>query len=785
MGLGVVRSWFRFSLWAAALSGLVMASDAGWAQSRAKRSGANGTPSATVVEAREIHGTPDQETVAEGDAELRRDNLTIHADRLSYDQRNDRARAQGNVTVLRNGDTFRGPELELQVETYEGYFLSPTYVLGRTGASGKADRVDFIDRQRYVGTRGTYSTCTPDDNGQRDWELSARRLRLDYEKNEGVAEGAVLRFMGVPILGAPSMSFPLGHERKSGWLAPGFETDSRNGLQVSVPYYWNIAPNMDATLAPEVILRRGSGLNSQFRYLDTSYRGITNLNFLPSDRQADRDRYGLNLAHNADLTSNTQLNLQVLRVSDDQYWKDFHKGVGSLTPRLLLSDLNTTRTSTEWQTYARVQSWQVLQSTVPGEEIEAPYQRMPQIGARTRQSLGGGLKVDFEGEFNHFTNPTGTSDAQHPTGSRVHSLASISRPWVTPAWSITPKLSFNAASYAMDEPISSGRYAGQKTASRVIPTVSLDNSWVLERDSRWFGKAMRQTLEPRLVYAYTPYRDQSGLPNFDASPIDFSFDTIYFNNPFSGVDRVADNHQITAGLSTRLIDPDSGGEAMRLGLVQRYLLSDQRVQLNDQHANEGPPLTKGFSDIFLLGSTNVITNWGLNATMQYNPELSRVQRSQVGASYSPGAQRTVTASYITDRLAPSETVLLGWQWPIYGPASPSMRPLISASTSSTGKSCQGTWYSVGRMSFNTRDSKLVDSILGMEYDGGCWIARIVGRRQSTGINESVTGIGFQLELVGLSRLGFGANPVQLLKENVGGYQPLRNSPGTGSIGTSP
>jgi LPS-assembly protein len=738
----------------------------------AKKSG----PSSTVVEAKEIRGTPEQQTIAEGDAELQRDDITIRADRLIYDQPSDTAKALGNVTVLHAGDTFSGPELQLEVSTYAGFFLSPTYVLGRTGASGKAERIDFIDEQRSITTRGTYSTCTPDDEGEYPWILSARRLRLDYEKSEGVAEGGVLRFMGMPILAAPSLSFPLSSARKSGWLPGTVEVDSRSGLQVSAPYYWNIAPNMDATLAPQLIARRGSGLNSQFRYLDTAYKGTVNLNWLPTDRLADRSRYGLDLGHQASLGYATQFNAQVMRVSDNDYWKDFHKGVGSLTPRLLPTDINATRASGDWATYARVQSWQVLQSSVPGEGIDAPYERMPQIGARTMQSVGRGLRVEFEGEFNRFSNPVGTPTAQHPTGMRVHTLASISRPWVSPAWTLTPKLSVNAASYQMDEPMTMGRYAGGNSASRVIPTASLDSSWTLERNSHWFGKNMHQTLEPRLVYAYTPYRDQSGLPNFDASPIDFNFDSIYFNNPFSGVDRVADNHQITAGVSTRLIDPDTGGENMRLGMVQRYLLSDQRITPDSEQRivpDANSPTAQRFSDVFLLGSTNVIPHWGLNATMQYNPDLARVQRSLLGVSYSPSTLRTVNASYTSDRPGLSEQISLGWQWPLYGPASPTSRPLIRAA-SNAGQACGGTWYTVGRVSMNTRDSKVVDSILGFEYDGGCWIGRIVGRKQSTGINESVTGIGFQLELVGLSRLSFGSNPMQLLRENVGGYQPLRD-----------
>ncbi len=764
-----VRSWIRFSLRAAAFAGWVLVGTPALAQQRpAAPVKVSDKATDTVLQAQTIRGTPDRQTIAEGDAELQHDGITIRADRLSYDQRDATARAQGNVVVLHNGDTFRGPELQLQIETYQGFFLTPRYVLGRNGASGQALRTDFIDEKRSVSHEGTYSTCTPDDSGRRDWELSAKRLRIDFEKNEGVAEGAVLRFMNVPILAAPSLSFPLGKERKSGWLPPTIEHDSRSGPQFSAPYYWNIAPHMDATLAPQVLTRRGAGLNSQFRYLGRDSEGSFDTNWVPHDRLAERNRYGLNLSNRARLTDTTQLNLSVLRVSDDNYWKDFHRGVGSITPRLLGSDLNATRTDAQWSTYVRIQSWQVLQSTNLAEAIEAPYQRTPQIGARTEQFLGNGLKVEFESEFNRFNNPVGTTAAQHPTGMRLHSLGSLSRPWITPAWSLTPKLSFNAASYAMDDALTTGPDAGRKNANRVIPTASLDNSWVLERNSRWFGNEMRQTLEPRIVYSYTPYRDQSGLPTFDAAPIDFTFDSIFFNNPFSGVDRVADTNQITAGLSTRLIDSTTGAEALRLGLVHRYLLTEQRI------TPDGNLSKQRFSDMFLLGSTNVIPHTSLNATLQYNPEQARVQRSVVGASYSPGPQRGLSLGYNSDRLGRSEQVTLGWQWPVYGPASPTQRPLFSASSSAGGKPCLGTWYSVGRVSMNTRDNKVIDSILGMEYDGGCWVGRIVGRRQSTGINEYVTGIGLQLELVGLSRLGYGANPTQLLKENVGGYQPLRN-----------
>lgn len=726
-------------------------------------------PEATTIEAQKIQSTPDRQTVAEGNAELRREDATIQADTLTYDQATAIARAVGSVVVKKKGDTYKGPLLQIKLDTYEGFFLSPTYVLGQTGAAGSAERIDFLSKDRAVGLQATYSTCTPDNLNQLDWVISAKRLTVDFTKNEGLAEGAVLRFLGVPILATPVISFPLTSERKTGWLPPSIEIDSRSGLQLSVPFYWNIAPNMDATLAPELITRRGTGLNSEFRYLEPGYQGTVKLNWLGSDKLAGTSRYGLNLKHTGSPRVNTQMDLQVMRVSDDDYWKDFPKGVGSLTPRLLMSDLGVNHLGSQWITYARLQSWQVLQSVVSGEDLDAPYQRTPQLGARTQRFWDNGLRLDFEGEFNHFNSPAGTSAAHTPTGSRLHSVASISLPWVMPAWTITPKLSLNAASYAMDAPLASGPYAGKRSLTRIIPTASIDSRWVLERSSRWFDNDIRQTLEPRLVYANTPYKDQTGLPNFDAAAKDFNFDSIQSaESQFTGIDRVADAHQITGSLSTRFINPEDGGELLRVGVAQRYLFKDQRI------TPDGTPLSQRFSDLFFMGSTGIVPHWYLSSTAQYSPELSKIQRFMASAIFQPGPQRTLGVSYTSDRVGLSDQLALGWQWPVYGPPSHAARPLFMSPANGASGACQGTWYSVGRLNYNPQESKVVDSIVGLEYDAGCWITRVVARRQSTGLKEYITGVGIQLELVGLSRLGFGSNPIQLLKENVGGYQPLRN-----------
>ncbi|MBS0447346.1 MAG: LPS-assembly protein LptD [Proteobacteria bacterium] len=714
-----------------------------------------------VLRADAIHGTPDLETVAEGHAEFRRAGTVIRADRLSYEQPDDLARASGDVRITRDGNIYTGPELELHVERFQGFFDHPTYYFSRTAAGGKADRIDFLDDQRAIAYGTTYTSCLADGTGQPAWLLSTERVDVDFATNEGVAKNAVLRFYGIPILAAPKMSFPLTDERKSGWLPPSFDIDSKSGFQVSVPYYWNIAPNRDATLTPSLSLKRGAGLDSEFRYLEPSYRGQADLNLLPHDGLTDSTRYALNASHESDFASNGYLQLHVLRVSDDDYWKDFPGSATSITPRLLGSNFDYTRPYGDWTTYVRAQSWQVLQTTDPTTLIQAPYNRMPQIGARYASSFGPGLHVDLETELNRFDNPFDGDTGVRPKGLRAHAIGSLSWPYVTPGWSLTPKVSFNSAAYSLDEPVGVVR----RSSSRTIPTFSLDSAWVFERDTSWFGKAVRQTLEPRLMLVETPFREQAGLPNFDSTVKDFNFDSIFTENAFSGVDRVSDASELTAGVISRFINPTTGAETLRLGIVQRYLFREQRINLSADGLPDDPS-GRHFSDLLLLGSTTLVPDWSLDGTLQYRPDTDRTERSIITARYSPGPYRTISATY---RLARglSEQVELGWQWPLYGPT-----PIEKGTLKTSGGSCSGSLYGVGRVNYSMRDSRIIDSVVGMEYDAGCWIGRVVAERLSTGRSDSTTRLLVQLELVGLSRLG--SNPLQVLKDNVPGYRLLRD-----------
>jgi LPS-assembly protein len=457
-----------------------------------------------------------------------------------------------------------------------------------------------------------------------------------------------------------------------------------------------------------------------------------------------------------------------LRASDDDYWKDFSNQLPSLTRRLLTQTAGATRRyelnrDSSLELYAGVQGWQVLQDA---DFIDPPYQRVPQLGMRGQGRLGVdsglGLQWEFEAEANRFELSDRSEADKRPDGSRVHLLGALSRPFDEGWGWFTPRLSFNAASYRTDTPMVTpdNNLTTRREASRTIPTLSADAGLRFDRDDSLFGHALRQTLEPRLHYVNTPFSDQSILPKFDTAASDFNVVSIYADNPFSGIDRVADTHQVTLGVTSRWREPDSGIERLRLGIAQRFLFRDQRITPEaEEGEQDGTQLSeKRVSDLLLFGSATLWPNWVLDTTVQYNASIDRTVRSIVSARYQPAPFYTLSGTYRYARDL-SEQFELGWQWPLYKSAP-------------RANGCGGTLYGVGRVNFSMRDSRVTDSLAGLEYDAGCWIARFVSQRTSTGLAESTTHWMLQLELVGLSRLG--SNPLKALKDNIPGYRLLRD-----------
>ena len=724
-----------------------------------------------------MSGRPDLDSVIEGGVVLRKAGTVIRADRMEYFQPTDQVKASGQVRINRKGDAFEGPLLELKVDAFEGFFNEPRYHFLKNEGHGEASRAEFLDENHTVIHNATYTTCRrkPGPEWLPDWILRATSISLDNDQDVGIAHGAVVSFKGIPVLPIPAVSFPLTDKRKSGFLPPTVGIGTDNGVEVVQPYYWDIAPNRDATFTPKFMTQRGVDFGAEFRYLEPQYIGSMRANFMPGDRLTDTDRWGVSYSHQGVVPTplgNVMLGANVNRVSDDTYWRDFTSnsastsgvsstttsGGAAITQRLLPTDVIATWALGSFSSAVRVLKWQTLQDvTAP---IVPPFDRAPQLTGRYALTNVQGLDWSVEGDFTQFE--ADRLKTLQPNAQRGVALLQVSRPWLAPAGFFTPKLQLHASAYQFDAALSNGT----RSADSVVPTFSVDSGLVFERETRFFGRDLIQTLEPRAFYVYTPYRKQSQLPNYDTASNDFNFATIYTESAFVGHDKISDSNLLTLGVSTRFVDADSGAQLARFGMAQRLRFDDQQVTLNPLDATA----QAGFSDVLLGASVNVHDSWAVDSTVQYNAKTDQSIRSTIGTRYNPGNYRVINAAYRYQRDA-SEQLDVSWQWPINNLWGDMGQDLGAGRGQGEGR-----YYSVGRMNYSLNERRLVDTILGVEYDAGCWLARVVLERVQTSTFTATGRLMFQLEFVGFTRLG--VSPLQSLTQNISRYQNLRDSGGT-------
>ena len=729
---------------------------------------------------------PDMDLVLQGKAEIRKPGMNIKADRIDYDQTQDIVNATGQVRINRIGNIFEGPRLTLQVDSFTGAMDKPRFELIQSQGYGTAERIDFLDSNRMVAHQTRYTTCRrqPGPDWLPEWLLKATSLSTDNEESTGRAEGVQLEFMGMSTPTLPAASFALTDERKSGFLAPLYGIDTLNGIDVMQPYYWNIAPNRDATFTPRVMTKRGAALETDFRYLENNYNGQARFNYMPSDSLRQQARWGLSTLHNGsydtglDSVGRIGLGLTLNRVSDDNYWRDFPRtGTGAtmaLTQRLLPSTGSVSWGRGNFSMTAQVQRWQALQDV--SSPITPPYDRAPQLTLRYNEWNPSGLDWSITGDTTRFEadySRIPNSSALPMNGERSYVLGQVSHPWVRPWGFFTPKMQLHGTRYQMDRPLSDGT----AVANRVLPTFSLDSGLTFERETAWFGRSLVQTLEPRAFYARTPYRRQDMLPVYDTGITDFNLSTIYSENPYVGQDRLVDNNALTLGVNSRFFDAGNGAELLRLGVAQRIRFADQQVTLPGQTADKS-----GFSDLLLGAGMRWDDRWSVDSLVQLNPQTSTVSRTTLQTRYNPGPYRLLNLAYRVNRnvstgTTASEMVDVGWQWPLS-----SFTWGDKPDDSGVVKGGQGLgadrWYTVGRMNFSVTDHKLVDTLIGFEYDAGCWLGRVVLERLQSTVTTSSARLLFQLEFVGLARVG--SSPLQSLKNNIQRYQYLRDDKATTS-----
>ncbi|CAH2805322.1 MAG: LPS-assembly protein LptD @ Organic solvent tolerance protein precursor [uncultured Paraburkholderia sp.] len=700
-----------------------------------------GQKPATFVLGDSTSGTTDQDLAAKGSAEVRRNTFVIKGDALHYDQDTDMADAYGQVHVNNNGATFAGPEAHMRMDSSEGFMTAPKYRFNVTGGSGSAERVDMLDNERSVFTKGTYTACACEDNPA--WYVKGSEFDFDTGADEGVAYNSVLFFQGLPVFASPWLSFPLSGERRSGILPPTFSLSSSNGFELSVPYYFNITPNRDLTVTPRLISKRGVQLQSTFRYLSPTYSGSITGEFLPDDHLTKTNRYALYIQHNQNFGNGLGGYIYYNKVSDNTYPEDLSSSVNQFmngAQLLYQQEAGLTYNNGPWSVLAREQHWQTLTPSV------APYGREPQLNVKYAKYNVGGFDYGAEADYTNFRITT----ADMTEGQRVMFNPYVSYSLVGPGYFVMPKVQWHFASYNLRNIGTDVPVGTPKNFTESISTFSFDTGLIFDRSVRIFGEDYIQTLEPRLYYVYTPYRNQESAPLFDTADSDFGLAEIFTPNTFVGNDRIADANRLTAAITTRFINPATGDERARFVIAQQYYFQDQRVTLLPSQTSTQAT----HSDLIAGASLKLGVGFASETAFQYNADNNQLVKTSLGFGFSPGTGRVLNLGYRYTRANTmlDNQLLISGQWPL--------SHLV---------------FGVARFNYDLGGHRIVDGLVGLQYDADCWtlgagVQRYANGLNTSGQNQSSTRFLAQLTFKGLSSVDNGL--VSAFRNSVAGYTPL-------------
>ena len=702
---------------------------------------------ASFVQADKISGNPNGELLLRGDAEIRRGGTVLTGDKITYYHDTDQVKARGNAKISRQGASFAGPSMTFQISSRSGEMIDAQWEFAPKNIRGCARKIFFISGEKTSFRDATITTCK---RGEEAWFISINEMEIDEYTKTASGYGAVLHFLDVPILGSPWFSLPVTKDRHSGFLTPKYGVSSSRGVDISIPYYFNIAPNYDYTLTPRLMTKRGVMLGNEARYLLPNLQGELYLDYLPNDRKTDRDRYALRTLHTYQkgaLTASIDYN----RVSDDDYITDFSGNVRESSESVLAQDYTINYHRPYWNTNLRVTKNQTL--ILPDFNITRPYERVPQFTFRASNLDYYGFRLRSLVEATRFRHPSLVD------GSRFVFHQSVSYPLQGASWFIKPKAQFIGTWYNLDEKTQSLQ---DMSPNRTLPMFSLDSGFVLERRAPWFNRDAYQTLEPRIFYAWTPYRNQDNLPIFDSTIADLNFTTLLTENMFSGYDRVSEANQVTALLSTRYIDKATGLELFRASIGQRHYFSDQRVTFDtarwfgSDYSSKNVLNNDVKSDLLASVGALLTKDITASASAQYSSAQNRFVKLNSGIRWQPKPM-SLMGLYYRYNYSPEDyynhikQIDFAVQWPI-----------------------TDRLYGLFRYNYSLYGKKAIEAIAGLEYYHDCWTIRTVAQRYTTSSNKEETNFFIQLELLGLGSVG--TNPLSELQRNIKGYQTRSVSP---------
>lgn len=663
----------------------------------------------------------------------------IRAERLTYHDTDARLDAEGSLRVEQPEILVQGEWGHFNLAEDTGEIHRITYQMPQRHGRGEAEVAyqdsDILKRLE----RATYTTCDP---GRDDWHIQAREVYLHTDKGEGRAWHATLRVKDVPILYTPYLSFPLDDRRKSGFLVPSLGASEETGADISIPYYWNIAPNHDATITPRLMSQRGVQMIGEYRFLQPNHSGQLDLEVLPSDQEFDDDRYLIGLEHQARLSPRLSTQIDFLDISDRHYFEDLGTNLDDTSRTFIRRFAQARYQGSGWNLTGRVDDFVTADPSITTD----PFKRLPQILFSFNplpdwNPIGLDLRLDSEWvRFDHDS---------RVKGSRLDLEPVLELPWQRQAYALTPGVGVKHTRYELDNTAASANDSPQLTA----PYGFLDASLFLERDMRWLGGDYLHTVTPRLFYLYAPGRNQDDIPIFDTGESDFRFSQLFSTNRFTGRDRFGDANQLSAAVTSRILDPATGDEKLRFGIGQILFFDNRNVTLPGRGTQ-----TRSSSDIVTDLNWNITRDLAFNAGLHWDTFDNQVDRQSYRLQYRPDPRHILNVGYrfrddsdISNRL---EQVDINGFWHL-----------------------TPRWHLVGRWFYSLEDDQLLEALAGVEYESCCWITRLAVRDFINSVDTGAIGedgernlaIMLQFELKGLTSLG---QPVQeLIEQSVLGYRP--------------
>ena len=660
--------------------------------------------------------------VMSGGVMLRRDNKLVAADSARYDPEGKALHLEGGVRYQDPGSQIHSQSAEFGYVTGRIRFEGADFSLGSSDARGAADVID-INQNGLLTLEGVeYTTCPP---GSEDWLMQGKSIELDTGRGVGTARGMKLKFKGVPILYAPYLSFPIGDARKTGVLTPEVGSSSRGGTEVRVPWYWNIAPNYDATITPRLLTSRGVQIAAEFRYLTERNEGIVAADYLPDDDILMQARHQVRVEHQTIFGNGWRNQIDIREVSDSQYYEDLGGSLSASSITHLNQAIRFDYHSENFTVLGMLQNYQTIDDAIqPDQE---PYQRLPQVVMDGSWDIPFGFRFGFNGEIANFDRDVGI------TGWRVNAAPQLELPISRPGWFINPAVALDYTRYDLRDTL-----PGETTdPTRTVPIASIDTGLILERT---MGNTSRiQTIEPRLMYVHIPQRDQDGLPVFDTITPDINLVQLFRKNRYVGLDRIGDTDHVSIGITSRILDVSTGRELVSATIGQTRYLSDRTVNLPGSLM-----ATDESSDYIAQLRFLLFRNVNFDLGHQWGSGSGDTTKSEARLQYRPASNRIVNLAYRFRRDS-LEQGDLSWSWPV-----------------------ASRWNFVGRYNYSFRDQEVLEQFFGLEYESCCWGLRLVSRRYISardGTRDS--SFGLQLVLKGMTSVGTAAD--KLLERGILGY----------------